>query len=280
MLSLPVAGHIAQPGRNLILRHLLPSDGALIAPHLRDVAVQDGQTILRPGDPISVIYFPETSIVALEEGVGRRHRIEVALAGYEGLIGWPALLGCTRSVHRAVVQVQDGTARCIDVAPLIAACQASRTLWTALLAFVQEVTFQMARAIVAHLESSLDQRIARWLLMRHDRIRGDQIAVRHDQIADGLNARRASITNRLHILEGERLIRNKRGRIDVHDRVGLEAFAGDAYGLCEANYSRTIAPFGKSSSAAPGISDHSIPAEPYRSTIAGLAGKVTTKRSA
>ena len=249
MLSFPAAGRFAPFGRNLILRHLSSSDRALIGPHLSDVVVQDGQRILMPGDPISVIYFPETAVVALEEGTGRRPHIEIALVGYEGLIGWPALLGCVHSVHRATVEMQSGTARCIGIAELNAACRVSPTLWAALLSFVQSVTSQMAGAIVAHLGSSLERRIARWLLMRHDRLGGDQLFVRHDQIADALNARRASITNRLHILEGEQLIRNKRGRIDIQDRRGLEAFAADAYGVCEAEYSRMIAPFGKSNAA-------------------------------
>lgn len=248
MHLLPTPGRFAPSGRNLILRRLSSLDRALIEPHLSDVVVEDGQKILMPGAPISVIHFPETAVVALADGCGRRPHIEIGLVGYEGFIGWPALLGCMHSVHRATVEMQSGRARCISVEELRAACRMSPTLWAALLTFVQTVTSQMSSAIVSHLGSALDRRIARWLLMRHDRLGGDQLFVRHDQIADALNARRASITNRLHILEGEHLIRNKRGRIDIQDRRGLEIFAADAYGICEVTYSRMIAPFGKSAS--------------------------------
>ena len=103
----------------------------------------------------------------------------------------------------------------------------------------------MARAITSSLQHPVEQRVARWLLMRHDRVGGDILAVHHDDIAGSMNVRRASVTDRLHLIEGERLIRCSRGRIAIRDRCGLEALAGEAYGAAEAQYRLLIAPFGK-----------------------------------
>jgi len=112
--------------------------------------------------------------------------------------------------------------------------------------FVHFVIVQMAHTITSHIHDPLDQRLARLLLMRHDRMQGDVLFVHHEEIAAGLNVRRASVTDRLHVLEGERLIRCNRGKIAIRDRIALEEFAGEAYGPSEAHYRALIAPFGKS----------------------------------
>lgn len=216
------------PSGNLLLRRLRAEDRGALLPHLRQVALGRGTMVLRAAEPIERVLFPETGLLALEESVGHS-RVEVAVVGREGLVGWPALLGCGHSDCDAVVQCESGQALAIAVEPLLAACRASMALWTSLLGFVQAIMQQMARTIATQKECSLEQRIARWILMRHDRIRGDQVVIRHDQIGDALNVRRASITDRLQILEGRGLIRCRRGRIIVRDRVMLGLSAGDTY---------------------------------------------------
>jgi len=79
--------------------------------------------------------------------------------------------------------------------------------------------------------------------MAHDRVEGDEIEVTHREIAVMLAVRRTSVTDALHILEGEGLIRCRRGRVLIRDRSGLRRRAGNSYGLAEAEYSRLIAPF-------------------------------------
>jgi DNA-binding FadR family transcriptional regulator len=79
--------------------------------------------------------------------------------------------------------------------------------------------------------------------MAQDRIGSDEINVTHDVLALMLGVRRASVTDALHILEGEGLIRSSRGRIVVRDGEGLRRQAGDTYGFYEAEYTRLIAAF-------------------------------------
>jgi DNA-binding transcriptional regulator YhcF (GntR family) len=82
--------------------------------------------------------------------------------------------------------------------------------------------------------------------MSRDRIGSDEIKVTHDALALMLAIRRASVTDALHILEGEGLIRSSRGLIVVRDREGLRRHAGETYGFYEAEYTRLIAPFPRS----------------------------------
>ena len=231
---------------NILLQSLLPSDRELLYRHVEEVALLRGKVLLGPDEPIDAIYFPTSGMLSIEERIGRRRHIETAVVGREGLLGWPALLGCERSGNSAIVQGSGSTALRIELPAFLDACRQSPTLWMALLRFVQTIIIQMGRTIAAHLDHSLDQSLARWLLMRHDRVYGDELVVRHEEIADALGVRRASITDKMHVLEGDRLIRCNRGRLIVRDRIGLEVVAGDAYGQPEAQYRQTIAPFGKS----------------------------------
>ena len=64
-------------------------------------------------------------------------------------------------------------------------------------------------------------------------------------LADALKVRRASVTDCLHVLEGERIVRCTRGETIVRDRAALEELAGDAYGAAERTYATLIGPFGK-----------------------------------
>jgi CRP-like cAMP-binding protein len=226
-------------GRNRLLARLCPPDRAMLNPHLEQVVLTRGARLFAADARVERLYFPERGLLALEEGRGR---VEIAVVGCEGLLGWPALLGGEYCAHDATVQGSDGRALCIALEPLLAACRASATLWTTLLGFVQAVMAQMTRTIASNVENTLDQRIARWLLIRHDRLEGDHLLFRHDEIASALGVRRASVTDRLHVIEGERLVRCRRGRIVIRDRAALEAFAGQAYGACEAEYRGLLAP--------------------------------------
>ncbi len=238
-------GGLARSG-NRLLRGLSVCDQHLILDDVRQVRFPRGTIVMAPSAAIENVYFPETGLVTIEEAIADRGHVEVALVGNEGLIGWPAVLGSRRTAHRATIQGNDAVLHVITATALLGACQSSPTLLAALLSFVQAITVQMSRAIVTHLESPLGQRVARWLLMRHDRIVGDQIIVRHDEIASGLNTRRASVTDQLHLIEGERLISGRRGRIFILDRIGLEDFAGEAFGVAEAEYRHLLGAFGKS----------------------------------
>ena len=109
-----------------------------------------------------------------------------------------------------------------------------------LLRFVQAFMVQMGQTALANGSFSLEQRLARWLLMCHDRVDGDSLATTHEFLSLVLSVRRSGVTEALQALEKRGLISTKRGQIAVLDRAGLEAVAGDSYGLCEAEYERLI----------------------------------------
>jgi hypothetical protein len=120
-----------------------------------------------------------------------------------------------------------------------------------MLRFAGYFTLQVSRAAVTNLIEPLERRMARWILLYHDRLEGDEISMTHEEIGIMLGVRRASATDVLTSLKGLRAIRSERGRLVVRDRYLLEQIAGETYGDAEADYRRMIGPFGKTGCGAP-----------------------------
>ena len=113
----------------------------------------------------------------------------------------------------------------------------SPTLHQHLLRYVQAMMVQLSSSIAAA-GQTVDQRLARWLLMCHDRVDGDTISVTHEFIGMMLNVRRAGVTVALQAATDAGLIIRHRGTIQIQDRDGLKRLAGGSYGLAEAEYER------------------------------------------
>jgi CRP-like cAMP-binding protein len=226
------------------LNRLAAADRARIEPYLEATSVLRGSILTPACDAGEYLYFPDGPLISLEQG----NRVEVGLVGSEGLVGWPALVGCERSPYLAVVRGRDGTVFRVRTEDLLPILQAHLSIGLALNRFVSSMNVQMAETIGAYASHRVDVRLARWILLRHDRVGGDEILGQHDEIAENLGARRASITDTLHIIEGDGLVRCRRGRIVVRDRSGLEELAAGCYGAAEAFYRETIGSFGKPAS--------------------------------
>jgi CRP-like cAMP-binding protein len=97
----------------------------------------------------------------------------------------------------------------------------SRSLHRSLLRYAQALNVQTSATAFANAEHTVEMRLARWLLMCHDRVDGDEFAITHEFMSMMLGVRRAGVTTTIHILEGNGLIRAKRGVITVRDREGL-----------------------------------------------------------
>lgn len=210
---------------NALLQSLDPEDAALIAADLQRQVVGGGDILLDPAWPVDRVYFPETAVIGLRAATATGRMMEIGLVGREGMVGWCALLGNDMPGQCAVALLQGGTLLSIPTTRLRAACSASPTLLADLLRFMGQFVQQLSHTIVSTACDPAERRLARWLLMLHDRIDGDEIAIKHSELGMLLNLRRATITDCLHILEGERALRCTRGHIAIRDRAMLEAFA-------------------------------------------------------
>jgi CRP-like cAMP-binding protein len=234
--------------RNLLLSRLDPADFELLQSDLERIELTRGQDLVRAGVPIEFVHFPEGGIVSVVAETGES-AIEVGLVGREGLVGAAVLLGADRCSDRSFVQIDMATALRIAPARLIEAIGSSERLRLVLLRFVQVLSVQAARTAVSNALNELPQRLARWLLMCHDRVDLDAMPLTHEFMAMMLGVRRSGVTVALHLLEGMDAIDSRRGAIGIRDRARLETIAGDAYGVPEVEYRRLLGPFGKSAPA-------------------------------
>lgn len=224
-----------------LLRHLVPTDLTRIRTQLEAIKVTAGTALVDLGDAVDHLYFPQGPLVSIQQGDG----VEVALIGSEGYIGWTTLVGVTCSPFRAVVRGREGIILRVPIDAALAAIACAPRIGQLLHRFSTVVGVQMAETLGACALRRIDMRVARWILLRHDRVGGDELLVQHEEIADNLGTRRASITDALHIIEGAGIVRCRRGRLLVRDRPALEELAGGYYGQTENVYRQSIGAFGK-----------------------------------
>lgn len=225
---------------NLFLASLDDADFALLSPHFERVSIAVGDALIAAGGRIQHAYFLDCGICALLDAIEGERFHAVGLIGAEGYIGWPAMLGDDCSPHAVILRAEAGTALRIPIERLLEAADRSATLHRALLRFVEVFLIQMGRTVVSALGHPVERRLARWILLYHDRVRGDEICMTHEEFRIMLGVRRSSITDALHRLEEQHAIRSVRGRVIVREREKLLAMAADTYGPAEAAYERLV----------------------------------------
>ena len=226
--------------RNNLLRLMSPQDFARVAPHLQPGHLSKGEMILARGVPVTYATFMEDSIGSAVAVSHEGHRIEAGLFGRDGF--WPVSLAMSddRSVYDCVAQLPGNCWR-IPADAFRAALDSSPTLHALMLRYVQALSVQTSYTALSNAVHPIDERLARWLLMCDDRVDTD-LPLTHEFLSLMLAVRRPSVTTALHVLEGNGFIRAERGCIVIRNRAALEEFAGDAYGVPEAEYERLIGP--------------------------------------
>jgi CRP-like cAMP-binding protein len=233
---------VAQPQhsavRNRLLKALSPDDFALLQPYLERTDLTLRQMVIEAGEPIQHAHFIEAGIVSLLAQMPH-DRIEVGMIGREGMTNVAAAFGAERSPHGMMCQA-DGQALRISVDALRAAVRQSPALNGLLGRYLYFLTIQTSQTAYANASLNVEARLARWVLMTHDRTDGFELSLTHDFLATMLGVRRPGVTTATHVLEGAGMIRAERGCIIVLDRGKLEELADDAYGMAEAEYERLI----------------------------------------
>ncbi len=223
-------------GRNHLLSSLSEADFALIKTRLETVELGHRLSLEERNRPIEKVYFPEHGIASVV-AVSGEEQVEAGIIGREGMTGISVILGDDRSVNATFIQVA-GSGLALDSGVLRKAMQKSQSLRTLCLRFVQAFMTQMSHTALANGRAKVEERLARWLLMAHDRLEGKELPLTHEFLALMLGVRRAGVTTALQGLENQDFVSVKRGLIMMEDREGLMKFAGTAYGVPEVEYRR------------------------------------------
>ncbi|MFK5595652.1 Crp/Fnr family transcriptional regulator [Methylobacterium sp. HMF5984] len=225
--------------RNRLLRALPPEDFAALAPALRPEVIPLQRVLISANTQIRTVHFMEAGIVSVTSDAPSG-RVEVGLLGREALVGAsPVLLGDDRSPFTHFVQAA-GHVLTVDVPDLRAEVERRPALRSLLHRYIQAQIVQTAQTAFANARCGTPTRLARWLLMCHDRGEGDDITVTQEFMSLMLGVERPGVTMAMRTLVKDGLVAKGRGRVQIIDRERLLDLAGDGYGLAETEYARLI----------------------------------------
>lgn len=224
---------------NRLLARLPTRDFNLLAPHLRSVDLPLRKRLEIPHRAIAQVYFPESGFVSVVADGSAPHGVEVGIIGREGMTGLAVVLGTDRTPNDTFVQ-NAGKGLSLSAAELRRAMDKSASLRTRLLLYVHTFLIQATQTAKANGRSTIEERLARWLLMAHDRLENDELTITHEFLSLMLGVRRPGVTIALNILEHSALITIDRGVISIHDRAGLKQAANGAYGVAETEFNRVF----------------------------------------
>jgi len=225
--------------RNRLLHKISTEDWGLIGPRLEAVTLRERQIVEVPNKPITHAYFMDTGVVSVVAVDREDHRIEVGIIGFEGVTGVPLIMGDTRSQHSTYMQIS-GSGHRIPQEAFREAIAASESLRSLMLKWANGFMIQTAHTALANGRAKLEQRLARWLLMAHDRLTTDAVPLTHEFLAVMLGVRRAGVTVAIHSFERRGLVTTRRGQLTLANRAGIEEVAGSFYGVPEAELRRLM----------------------------------------
>ena len=225
-----VDAHIprAAPVANNLLAALPRNDYRHLTGDLEQVALTYGEVLYEPGEQIKHVYFPNDSIVSLLTLVDRHQALEVGLVGREGMVGIPLALEIGISPVRALVQ-GTGTAMRMKAAPFLTEFRRSHALQRQLHRYTYTLMAQITQTAACNRFHVVEARLARWLLMTHDRMLSSPFRLTQDFLAQMLGVRRVGVTKAARTLQLNKLISYSRGNITILDRKGLEAACCSCY---------------------------------------------------
>jgi CRP-like cAMP-binding protein len=225
--------------RNRILDRLPRRELGRIKKALTEVDAVIRDEIYRPHQPFEHVYFPETAVASVVNVLEDGSEIEVATVGYEGMVGLSVFLGTNQTPAHAFWQVA-GTAFRLDGAFLQQEKRTGSALAATLGLYTQGFFAQIAQSVTCNRLHNLEQRCARWLLMTHDRVAGDDFPLKQEFLAQMLGVRRTGISEAAGRLQRKRLIKYSRGYMSVTDRRGLERLSCECYHVVAREYRRLL----------------------------------------
>lgn len=212
---------------NAILSSLPESEGLAIQPHLEFLELPRHTVLADPEEPLRFAYFLGSGVASLVVPTGEGRSVEVGLVGKGGFVGTPLTYGVRRTNLRIVMQVA-GNGHRIKAEDLQKLLPASPHLFTNMGRFILLQGIQAAQTAACSRLHNLGQRLARWLLMTHDRV-GPQFTMTQEFLAEMLGTGRPSISLTASQMQKSGAIRYSRGVMHIVDRHALERLSCECY---------------------------------------------------
>jgi CRP-like cAMP-binding protein len=229
------APHKSSVAQNHFLATMPPADFEQLRPYLRLVELKRHTVIHETNKAVDAVYFVESGLISRVARTQADGAVEVAMVGRFGLVGLSVVLGTMVALHRTVVQIP-GLALRISAPDLQAIMARNPAIRDHLLRYVQVLMSQEAQVALCNAKHEIDKRLARWLLLAHDRVAGNLLPVTHDLLAMTLGVRRAGVSEALAGLEAKGVVAKSRGALKIVSREALKANACECYKIIEERF--------------------------------------------
>lgn len=229
----------SDPRTNQLLAALPEAEWLRWLPQLEPVNLALGEVLYESGAKMTYVYFPTSAIVSLLHVLENGASAEIAVVGFEGVVGISIFMGGGSTPSRAVVQ-SAGMGFRLRSDAIKQEFDRSSPVMHLLLRYTQALITQMAQTAVCNRHHSLDQQLCRWLLLSLDRLQGNELVMTQELIANMLGVRREGVTEAALKLQKACLIRYARGHISVLDRPGLEQRTCECYAVVRKEYDRLL----------------------------------------
>lgn len=211
----------------------------MLSPFLTPIWMDKDAVLTQIEEPTDYVWFPEAGIVSVV-ALGEHEKTYYAgIYGSEGAGSMAAILGAPTAPHLEIVQFPGAAQRISsrDLSHVIHKCPELRSK---LLRYAHVYFMQLSYGAFSNSSTRMEQRVARWLLMIQDRLQIASLPITHHYLAMLLGVRRPGVTDAIHRLEGQKVIRSQRGVIDILDRHKLASLTAGSYGKPEAEYKRVV----------------------------------------
>jgi CRP-like cAMP-binding protein len=218
------------PSRNELLRGLPADERKLVFSKLDLVTLKIHDVLHEAGATLKFGYFPTSGIISILSVLKDGKSVEVGLVGREGFVGLPLAVGFRSSPTRAICQASGAGFRigASDLARVLPLCP---KLEKGLDRYALALGMQASQVAACNGLHEVDSRLARWLLMCHDRLDMDSVPITQEFLSQMLGIRRASVTVASGTLQQAGLIGSTRGEVTILDRKGLENLSCECYGI-------------------------------------------------
>jgi len=227
------------PFQNHLLAALPKAEFDRLQPNLELVHLPLGQVLYESGCLLHHVYFPISSIISMLYVLEDGSSAEIAVVGFEGILGISLFMGGETTPSRAVVQ-SAGYGYSLKAHLMKAEFNRAGPMQRLLLRYTQALITQMTQTAVCNRHHTIEQQLCRWLLLSLDRLTSDSLTMTQDLIANMLGVRREGVTEAAGKLQRAGLIRYARGHIEVLDRKGLEKSVCECYAVVKLEFDRLL----------------------------------------
>lgn len=238
------AGHPLLPLRSLqpcnqLLACLSQDDWRRLMPLMTLVKLAAGQVLIQADKPFPFVYFPLSGVVALHSQVENGDASVLSLVGSEGVVGVSSFMGGESTTSHATV-FSAGSFLRIHAKDLLREFEHTAPLSHLLLRYTQALMSQITQTAACNRLHTVDSAFSRFLLLYLDRSKSSELLLTHEKVANLLGVRREGVSEAAMRLQRQGLIRYSRGRVQVLDRVGLEAGTCECYHVIKTEYDRLL----------------------------------------